>query len=125
MTALCSTALVMMWLPLSVQSCLPGDAAYGQVVAFAAAGSEHDFGRAGVEDGGNGAASFVQRLFGYASLAVNAGSVAEVFTEIGQHCFQHQRRDRRGGGMVEIDGAGGSRYHGGKRIRAKIDDRIF
>ena len=75
-----------------------------QVVGFAAATGEDDLPRTGVEHPGEPISSGVHERPRCPTDAVNAGRVAEALDQRRSHRLQHLGSDRRGGGVVEVDG---------------------
>ena len=100
-TAGCSTAEVMMWLPRCPAG--QGDALDGMVVALgAAAGEDHLVGLAAEQRRHLGAGGLDGAL-GRRAVGMAAGWIAKVLVEIGRHRLGHLGGDGRGGVVVEID----------------------
>ena len=79
------------------------DSADGQVVAFGAAGGEHDFVGLRVQQVSHLFPRQIQGLLGLLPISVNAGGVAEELPVAGQHGFQHLRGYPGGCVVVQID----------------------
>ena len=76
----------------------------GQVVGLGAAGGEDDLALGGAEGRGDGGARRFDGAPPLAAQRVQLGRVAVALAEVRQHRLEDARVDRRGRGVVEVDG---------------------
>ena len=83
----------------------PHRAANGDVARFSATASENDFVGRGTDQDRDLGARRLHCVVGAAAEAVRRRRIAELAAQIRQHGVEHCGIDRRGGVVVEIDGA--------------------
>src|ERR1700733_9398520 len=75
----------------------------GEVVGFGAATGEHDFGRLGADESGNGFAGMLDGVAGALAGGMNGAGVAVGIAEIRQHSVEDFGRDGSGRVVIEVD----------------------
>ena len=87
----------------------PGQARDGQVRVLGRAAGEHDLARLGTQRRGDLLAGIIQALPRSATDGMQARRVPEMLGEVREHGFEDLGPQRRGRGVVEVDGHGRGR----------------